>query len=1135
MAVLLACAWTGLAAQVAHAEFRFRITREVTGTDSRFRPAAVADLDGDGLSDLVAIAAQQAVVAYGVSPTELGTPQSYFSSGVATVMDAAVGDLDHDGHLDIIVSANAAIPVVAVLYGDGARGFSYRHALRAPFGSGQLALADFNSDGWPDIVCGSADDHAVVFLSDGAGGFALRTDLPALPNAAGVGAADLDGDSRADVVLAQATGDSVAWLHSNGDGTFAAPVYLRGAFGARTVRIADATGDGAPDLLVAGAGDTRVVILPGDGAGGFGPAIELGGFGSPTSVAVGDLDGDHAPDLAVTDPLNGTLQLFRGGPGGFVVDRRLSTGGADEARIADLDGDGLADLLYGPGIFSSRLVLAYSTVAPLVAATLTLSVTPEPSQPGEPVRVEVQMTPPGATGRVVIRERARTLGFRLLDANGHASVPLTFDEAGLLPLVALYSGDDVFAQAASDPFQHEVQRGRVAITTEVLPTLPYEGQGTVFKATLSAVAPAAGDPGGEVQWWLDGAPFGSPVPVVQGVATSMLTRTLTGGVHLYHATFLGSRSFAPDSTADTQQYVNPPHRPVTLEVGASPTPSQRGEIVVLFATLSTPLATGTVAFHADGVPVGSAEVVAGRATVSHTFSNAPQTVLLRAVYSGDDAYSEAESPLVAHDVTLARARIALTAIPSTVVQGQPVVFRALAAPAAPFAGLPGGDIALALDDGAVVGTIALLQGTGLSQPVRGLPAGHHVIRARYRGDAGFAADSSETTHVEVLDITPRIERVADVPDDQGGFVRVSWRSPSALPGLPYVQSFEIWRRVAGATAGFRFEPVKSVPGDGSLTGSAVVGTAADSTATGVPYETFFVRAVTVNPLIYFDSAPDSGYSVDNLGPPSTARLRLVRSGAQAQLDWSLNASPEFREYRLHRGATSGFTPTPGNLLLTTTDTLVTVTADAALPWYALVSIDRHGNASRVLEVGPGREAVDFAPLLALVRAVDHLTLSWQLPAPGMSAIVYRGGGDGRWSSIAQPSADANGVLRFEDFDVSPGLVYQYRLGVLELGAEVLGPPSEGTTLVPELDLRAVWPLPVRDGVLQVALALPNQNPTTLELLDVTGRIVRREHVEGLGAGRHQYAFGTRGLRPGVYLLRMTHGLEHFTRRVVVLP
>jgi hypothetical protein len=58
--------------------------------------------------------------------------------------------------------------------------------------------------------------------------------------------------------------------------------------------------------------------------------------------------------------------------------------------------------------------------------------------------------------------------------------------------------------------------------------------------------------------------------------------------------------------------------------------------------------------------------------------------------------------------------------------------------------------------------------------------------------------------------------------------------------------------------------------------ATVIPTLADSTVSeGIHYSTFFVRALTDTPGIYFDSYPDSGYSVDNLAPAPPPNLRMA--------------------------------------------------------------------------------------------------------------------------------------------------------------------------------------------------------------------------------------------------------------------
>ena len=62
----------------------------------------------------------------------------------------------------------------------------------------------------------------------------------------------------------------------------------------------------------------------------------------------------------------------------------------------------------------------------------------------------------------------------------------------------------------------------------------------------------------------------------------------------------------------------------------------------------------------------------------------------------------------------------------------------------------------------------------------------------------------------------------------------------------------------------------------------------DSSALGLHLATFMVRAVTASPGTFYDSAPDSGYSVDNLpvGTPSPFLAAYV-SGA-THLHWDPN-------------------------------------------------------------------------------------------------------------------------------------------------------------------------------------------------------------------------------------------------------
>jgi hypothetical protein len=77
----------------------------------------------------------------------------------------------------------------------------------------------------------------------------------------------------------------------------------------------------------------------------------------------------------------------------------------------------------------------------------------------------------------------------------------------------------------------------------------------------------------------------------------------------------------------------------------------------------------------------------------------------------------------------------------------------------------------------------------------------------------------------------------------------------------------------------------------------VAPTLADSTAGGgIQWSVFFIRALTAEPATYFDSAPDSGYSVDNLAPSVPLNLAYVAPGI---LTWDDVPDTDFDFYTVY--------------------------------------------------------------------------------------------------------------------------------------------------------------------------------------------------------------------------------------------
>ncbi|HTR97873.1 MAG TPA: FlgD immunoglobulin-like domain containing protein [Candidatus Acidoferrales bacterium] len=261
--------------------------------------------------------------------------------------------------------------------------------------------------------------------------------------------------------------------------------------------------------------------------------------------------------------------------------------------------------------------------------------------------------------------------------------------------------------------------------------------------------------------------------------------------------------------------------------------------------------------------------------------------------------------------------------------------------------------------------------------------------------------------------------VKDVPNDQGGSVKVSWNaSPLDLDPASYaVASYLLFRSAppnvaaeavragrvtrsladfAGATPGRA--PLYAPP-DGAQTYywelidqqaayhlpsySLVTTTTGDSTSLGNPRTAYMVQARNASGSQWWNAAPDSGYSVDNLAPIAPAPFTGQYAAGTATLHWNPNAEADLAGYRLYRGTSASFTPGPGDEVAALTDTGYTDVAGTPYV-YKLSAVDVHGNESPFATLVPsGTTGVgDDAPPRALALAPPS-------PSPAHEATLLR--------------------------------------------------------------------------------------------------------------------------------------------------
>jgi hypothetical protein len=225
--------------------------------------------------------------------------------------------------------------------------------------SAGVVSADFNGDGFADVVALSTvlppvsanPSNIKAYLSSAAGVFAA-----AVPTADGfkplfLASADLNADGLLDLVSASFDDGAINVFFNNktSPGTFNPAVALNSP-GASQVAIADMNGDGLPDLVSA---DFNVSLFVQTSAGTFAAPISLYSAGA-NWVALGDLNGDGATDIALTDSVGVKVLMHTGAASAttfaapvtvFTQSSNFNVAGANIIAIADVNGDGLNDLL----------------------------------------------------------------------------------------------------------------------------------------------------------------------------------------------------------------------------------------------------------------------------------------------------------------------------------------------------------------------------------------------------------------------------------------------------------------------------------------------------------------------------------------------------------------------------------------------------------------------------------------------------------------------------------------------------------------------------------------------------------------------------------------------------------------------
>ena len=263
-------------------------------------------------------------------------------------------DLDGDGDLDLITASTNA-DQISVLLNDGQGRFTVVINLDVGLQPTAVTAADLDGDGDLDLIAANwVSNDVTVLLNDGQARFTFGGRFPVGSGPRSLAAADLDADGYVDLVVANAVSQDVAILINLGNGAFAPAQFIRLGSTARAVVIADLDNNATPDLVVAHGSQVsgRVTVLSNDGRARFVTrANHRVSVSAPTSVAVADLDGNGLADLLITDDVTDNLViLFNEGNWGFSEPHLFAVGGGPQSVTTfDVDADGDLDLAVANG------------------------------------------------------------------------------------------------------------------------------------------------------------------------------------------------------------------------------------------------------------------------------------------------------------------------------------------------------------------------------------------------------------------------------------------------------------------------------------------------------------------------------------------------------------------------------------------------------------------------------------------------------------------------------------------------------------------------------------------------------------------------------------------------------------------
>ena len=231
------------------------------GEISSVRSLTVYDIDGDKDQDILITCRGRANRIYlndGNANFENSIP---FGSRSDSTIDVAVGDVNNDGNLDLLLANRDAQPSCWIL-NDGRLSFSKVINFGSELQTRAVALGDFDNDGSLDWATGNIGSKNEIFFGDGAGGIKATVKF-GQPDSRTycLDAVDLDLDGDVDLIEGNVLQSNTVFLNQKKGSSFKSISFGNETHATYGLCVGDVNGDKLPDIVVANSDANNRVFL----------------------------------------------------------------------------------------------------------------------------------------------------------------------------------------------------------------------------------------------------------------------------------------------------------------------------------------------------------------------------------------------------------------------------------------------------------------------------------------------------------------------------------------------------------------------------------------------------------------------------------------------------------------------------------------------------------------------------------------------------------------------------------------------------------------------------------------------------------------------------------------------------------